>query len=159
MAGPPSELMALSLALAPACWQCLALLAEAVFPSCHACRALFHYRKRKRALSTVCSVHSSQACHDREAAGYGCPSGAWTGWNRAEQPPLPMPGTAGEGRKQWCHLLMHLWLFQSSQGLHVVDERWKANPTTTALISPCAGHALLSDKTSAAAQTTIKCVY
>lgn len=47
MAGPPSELMALSLALAPACWQCLALLVEAVFPSCHACRALFHYRRER----------------------------------------------------------------------------------------------------------------
>lgn len=86
MAGPSSELMALSLALAPTFWQCLGLLAEAVFPSWHACRALFSCGRRNGALSTLSSVHWSRACHDREAAVYGCPSTTWTGWNRAEQP-------------------------------------------------------------------------
>lgn len=58
MAGPSTELMALCLALAPTCWQCLALLAEAVFPSWHTCRALFSCRKRKRALSTVLFIQA-----------------------------------------------------------------------------------------------------
>lgn len=160
MAGPSSELMALSLALAPVFWQCLALFAEAVFPSWQACRALFSCGKRKRALSTVSSVHSSHACHDREAAVYGCPSTAPTGWNRAEQPSCLMPGTGGEGRKQrwylqWCTFD----LSSPPEGCMWWMRDWRQTPQLLLWLPYVQDVPCWMTKTATAAQTTIKCVY
>lgn len=89
--GPSSELMALSLALAPTCWLWLALLAAvAILPllACMQSPASIAEKKEKKVLSIVCGpVHSSTACHDRPVAAYSCPSTtALTSCNRTEQP-------------------------------------------------------------------------
>lgn len=145
--GPSSELMALSLALAPASWRCLALLAAAAIlpllarvhsPASIAKKPQTNKRTRptkktkKASLIVHAPVHSSTACHDRAVAACSCPwTTVLTGFNRAERPSFGALGAVGKGRNNdgICSCASTSPVLP---GLCVAADRRKASPANPA---------------------------